>query len=573
VKKQRIVKSLSSVLFGIVLLGALAVASIWGSLLSSNPNIGVEGARRLIFNTWWYTALLGLLVLNLLLCSWDRTLWAIKLWRRASYQQGKAFYLGQESARQIALDNGLEPAVRQLKHHYTTCRVKGNSVHAQKGLVGRLGAPVAHLGVIFVLVGGLVRIVADRTGYAVFDGQVIIPESGVVDYYSVRDRSSKGSSDENSRKIALGFRLRCLDFDEEKFPHSEVPRAYTSQIEIQDGDTRVVGTINMAQPFVYKGYKFHQTSFAPDRQVERGMVEIMDASGGRRLALLDVSPRTPVPVPETPYWFETDGFSGGSRWELIKNGLAVAEGGLETPGGRSSFTVERIVSDFRIGANREVFSASDEWKNPAVLIAYHEGEKTIGEDWFFYRPEFRSMSVAKKGDLEFQFVDYRPVEKPVSNEPNSAFEVKIQVSRKTGRDMGSYWVGTGEKVYLDQPRGDDKLTSMALAESNAALPPEIETASSRSAGPFIVRYQGPTMGYDTILGVVKDPSITITYVGCILVVLGALLAFFTTYRQLWGYYDADEKRLYLALSVRGRSERPLKEFNRIVRLLKERQVR
>ena len=90
-KKHPIIKLLSSVLFGIVLLVALTIVSIWGSLLSSNPNIGVEGAREHVFNTWWYTALLGVLVVNLVLCSWDRTVWAIKLWGRASYQTGKGF--------------------------------------------------------------------------------------------------------------------------------------------------------------------------------------------------------------------------------------------------------------------------------------------------------------------------------------------------------------------------------------------------------------------------------------------------------------------------------------------------
>ncbi len=572
-KKHPIIKLLSSVLFGIVLLVALTIASIWGSLLSSNPNIGVGGAREHVFNTWWYTALLGVLVVNLVLCSWDRTVWAIKLWSRASYQRGKGFYLGQESGRQIALDGGPEPAVQELRRHYTTCRVEGNAVHAQRGLLGRLGAPVVHLGVVLVLVGGLVRMFGDRLGYAVFEGQVIISESGITDYYYVRRDRSQPLNEKNFREVPLGFQLRCLDFDEEKFPHSEVPRSYTSQVEVQDGNTRVPGIITMARPFHYKGYKFHQTSFAPNRQVERSMVEIVDARTQKRVALVDVSPRTPVAVTKTPYWFETKGLADGSQWELSQNGRVVAQGRLERPGGRASFIVERLVSDFRIGADREVFSASDEWKNPAVLIGYHEGDKRIDGDWFFYRPEFRQMSVAKRGDYDLDFVDYRSIAEETPSKSRSAFEVKIRVSRKTGEEIGIYWLRIGEKLSLDEPYAENEVTTGTLTGSEVVSSAGIGTAASEGESPFFVRYRGPTMGYDTILGVVKDPSTPITFAGCILIVLGSLLAFFITYRQLWGYYEADENRLYLALSVRGRSERPVKEYQRIVQRLQHREER
>jgi len=571
VKKHPIIKLFSSVLLGIVLLVVLTIASIWGSLLSSNPIIGVEGAREHVFNTWWYTALLGVLVVNLVLCSWDRTVWAIKLWGRASYQRGKGFYLRQKSGRQIALDDGLEPALQELRRHYTTCRVEGNAVHAQKGLLGRLGAPVVHLGVVLVLVGGLVRMFGDRLGYAVFEGQVIIPESETVEYYYVRRDRTQPLNEKNFRKVPLGFQLRCLDFDEEKFPHSEVPRSYSSQVEVQDGDTRVLGIITMARRFQYKGYKFHQTSFAPNRHVERTVVEIVDARTQKRVALVDVSPRTPVAVAKTPYWFETEGLADGSRWELSQNGRMVAQGRLERPRERASFIVERLVSDFRIGADREVFSASDEWNNPAVLIGYHEGDKRIDENWFFYRPEFHQMSTAKRGNYDFEFVDYRSSAEEAPSESESAFEVNIRVSRKTGEEIDSYWLRIGEKLSLDEPYAEDEMTTGTLTGSEVVSSAGIGSADSEGRGPFLVRYRGPTMGYDTILGVAKDPSTPITFAGCILIVLGPLLAFFMTYRQLWGYYDADENRLYLALSVRGKSEGPVKEYQRIVQRLQHRE--
>jgi cytochrome c biogenesis protein ResB len=432
---------------------------------------------------------------------------------------------------------------------------------------------VVHLGVVLVLVGGLVRMFGDRLGYAVFEGQVVIPESETVDYYYVRPDRSQPLNEKNFRKVPLGFQLRCLDFDEEKFPHSEVPRSYSSQVELQDGDTRVRGIITMAQPFQYKGYKFHQTSFAPNRHVERAVVEIVDARTQKRVALVDVSPRTPVAVTNTPYWFETKGLAGGSRWELSQDGRVVAQGRLERPGGQASFIVEQLVSDFRIGADREVSSASDEWNNPAVLIGYHEGDKRIDGNWFFYRPEFHQMSTAKRGDYDIEFVDYRSSAEEAPGESRSAFEVNIRVSRKTGEEIGIYWLRIGERLRLDKSYAEDEVTTGTLTGSEAVSSAGIGTAASEGESPFFVRYRGPTMGYDTILGVVKDPSTPITFAGCILIVLGPLLAFLITYRQLWGYYEADENRLYLALSVRGRSERPVKEYQRIVQRLQHREKR
>jgi hypothetical protein len=411
----------------------------------------------------------------------------------------------------------------------------------------------------------------DHLGYTVLDAQVTIPESGAIDHYYVpRDRTLP-LSEKNRREVPLGFQVRCLDFDEEKFPHSEVPRSYSSQVEIQDGEKRLLETITMAHSLNYKGYKFHQVSFFPNRQVERAMVEIVDSRTLNRVALLDISPQTPVGVPKTPYWIEIEHLADGSPWKLTHEGHMVAQGLLERPAERFSYRVERLVTDFRMGPNQEVFSASDEWKNPAVLIGYLEEDKKVGENWFFYRPEFRRMSVAKRGQYDLEFVDYRASAEDVSHTSASPFEVRIQVTRKTGAQIGSYWVRVGEKISLDEPHADAEVTSPTLTDSQVVTPSGIQTPDPKGDTSFLVRYRGPTTGYSSVLGMTKDPSIPLTYAGCLLIVLGPLLAFFTTYRQLWAYYDEDEKQLYLALSVRGRSEGPVKEYHRIVQRLQDRE--
>jgi cytochrome c biogenesis protein ResB len=79
----------------------------------------------------------------------------------------------------------------------------------------------------------------------------------------------------------------------------------------------------------------------------------------------------------------------------------------EVPGSQATVRVERYVADFRIDSRtREVYSASDEPRNPAVHVALRENGNDLGAQWAF----LLHGGMHEAGDQpEVEFLDYEPV--------------------------------------------------------------------------------------------------------------------------------------------------------------------
>lgn len=67
--------------------------------------------------------------------------------------------------------------------------------------------------------------------------------------------------------IDLPFAVVLRDFSASFFPASEVPAAFTSQVQVQDGPSTFTAEIGMNEPLRYRGWVFYQSSYlaGPDR--------------------------------------------------------------------------------------------------------------------------------------------------------------------------------------------------------------------------------------------------------------------------------------------------------------------
>jgi len=131
------------------------------------------------------------------------------------------------------------------------CSVK--VVCGGRSLLYKAGVTAAHIGVLLILAGAYCNI---RVG---FDGVIYLPE-GVPQSLFIQ---------ENEKDKELGFEVRCDDFNTEYYENIPRAKSYTTRLSILDGDRTVIATVDVNQPFQYKGITFFQYDYGidPSREI------------------------------------------------------------------------------------------------------------------------------------------------------------------------------------------------------------------------------------------------------------------------------------------------------------------
>lgn len=261
-------KTFASVKLTIVLLLTLAATSIIGTLIPQNetPVAYVqafgESFYRLfallglfdMYHSWWFRALILLLVGNIIICSIDRlqSTWKILFVRNprfniARYRQlkNRVNYKAEGAADQ--LKNRYQPVIsRSFRYHRIEATDDGIAIYGESGRWTRLGVYLVHFSVVLLLIGGLIGSIFG------FDGFVNIPEGE-----SVRSIQLTNSN----QKMPLGFEVRCDDFNVD-FYDSGTPKEFRSRLTIlKQGKTVLQKDIIVNDPLRYEGISFYQSSY------------------------------------------------------------------------------------------------------------------------------------------------------------------------------------------------------------------------------------------------------------------------------------------------------------------------
>ena len=261
-------KTFASVKLTIVLLLTLAATSIIGTLIPQNetPVAYVQAFGEFLYrlfallglfdmyHSWWFRALILLLVGNIVICSIDRlqATWKILFVRNprfniARYRQlkNKVDYKDDGDADQ--LKNRYEPVIsRGFRYHRLEDTDDGFAIYGESGRWTRLGVYVVHSSVVLLLIGGLIGSIFG------FDGFVNIPEGESV-------RSIQLTN--GNQKMPLGFEIRCDDFNVE-FYDSGTPKEFRSRLTIlKQGKAVVQKDIIVNDPLRYEGISFYQSSY------------------------------------------------------------------------------------------------------------------------------------------------------------------------------------------------------------------------------------------------------------------------------------------------------------------------
>ena len=265
---DRLWKLFASVKLTIVLLLTLATTSIIGTLIPQNeaPMAYFETFGAFLFrifsllgffdmyHSWWFRALILLLVVNIVVCSIDRlqATWKIIFVRHprfnlARYRQlkNRADSIHDGDAEQ--LKTLYQPVIaRRFRYHRTEETAEGFAIYGERGRWTRLGVYVVHFSVVLLLIGGLIGSIFG------FDGFVNIAEGESAQSIQLRN---------SNQKLQLGFEVRCDDFSVD-FYDSGAPKEFRSSLTIlKQGKAVVQKDIIVNDPLRYEGISFFQSSY------------------------------------------------------------------------------------------------------------------------------------------------------------------------------------------------------------------------------------------------------------------------------------------------------------------------
>ncbi len=265
----------ASVKLTVVLLLTLAVTSIIGTLIPQNESpqayleaFGVFLYRFFnilgffdLYHSWWFQALMLLLVLNVLVCSIDRlsATWRIIFPERPNFNLSRFRRL---EPKERFTKKGSADALKQryqaiVCRGFRCCRVEetdsGYAIFGERGRWTRIGVYIVHLSVICMLVGG---VIGSMFG---FEGFVNLAPGDTTQQIQLRNRN---------QVLQLDFKIRCDDFKVRFYP-SGAPEEFRSSLSIIEGDKVVKSQdIIVNDPLHYKGISIFQASYGqlPARQ-------------------------------------------------------------------------------------------------------------------------------------------------------------------------------------------------------------------------------------------------------------------------------------------------------------------
>lgn len=248
---------LSSMKLGIVLLLVMAFISIIGTIwVQKDPFTGREDFVG-FYNAWYFRLLMGLLALNLLVCSLNRWKSITSTLKGPKVEFGENFVKNLKSGSGFKLKTEPQQAAEKIK---ALLKKKGYRVFSaqeedtfklasDKGHLGILGPYLTHLSFIIIIVAILVKF----SGYSGFEGNL----TGLVGQtYDLTHLSGlQGTVDP-----ADNFNVKINDFRTEYRPDGSVKQWY-SDVTVIDGNETRDFSIYVNNPLVHKGIKFYQMSY------------------------------------------------------------------------------------------------------------------------------------------------------------------------------------------------------------------------------------------------------------------------------------------------------------------------
>jgi cytochrome c biogenesis protein len=370
---RRVWQPLSSVRTGIVLLIAVGLAVLAGTVILQRPInepnklhqayspevLRWMDALRLtdVFHSWWFILLLALLAANIVVVSIDRFPAAWRFYSRPYRRAEPHFLRSLRAQRQIPIGDAAE-AVERARQAFRQMGLKpqcvGNdrgsvSVYAERHRIARMAPFVVHASLLLILAGGIVDAIWGYKGFIALG----------------KGESSNQLELPDGRHKPLSFAIRCDGAGQENYADGTPKRWWSKLAVVQDGREVLRKEIAVNDPLTFGGVRFYQASYGPTGDVTGVKVAATASAGQTREFVL----RPDAPV------------------ELDEN---------------TTVRLAEFIPDFTV-VNNQMQKRSDEPNNPAVQIAVDS--KTAGSKKVWLFPKFPEFSHGDSGAYKFSVTD------------------------------------------------------------------------------------------------------------------------------------------------------------------------
>ena len=273
---DNIVDFLASVKLALVILIALAVAAVGGTIVPQNEPLqnylrgyGPKFYTFLsyldmydMYNSWWFRTLMALLVVNLVVCSLKRLPATRLLARPANPQKISVGFLEKQAFNiSVILPGDPEKHQQRLTDIFSrrfgrpvlTKRDWGSLCTAHKGAYSRYGVYLVHASLLFIVLGGLVG------GLLGFSAFLNLTEGQTADQVIGRRPAAA---------LTLPFSVR-LDKFVVRFYNTGAPAEFRSDVTIiENGQEVKKAGIRVNHPLTWRGVTFYQSGYGPAQAPE-----------------------------------------------------------------------------------------------------------------------------------------------------------------------------------------------------------------------------------------------------------------------------------------------------------------
>ena len=240
-----------------------------------------------LFHSWWFTALMLSLALNLIACSFERL---PRIWYLVRYPQRRLDHVTGLRFKTPPVASALDAdavAARLREHGYRTQVIDGTYVFAERGRYARFGVWVVHISLLLILGGGVFgRLTA-------FEGTASVPQNGGVTTSFIQ-RNPDGSEFKHRLVDQDGkpFLVQCTDFRLKEFEPGR-PKAFESDLVVYEdqgsaepGRELARTTITVNHPLRYGGLTFYQASYSQLDEGQRAKMTLFDKASGKSRSLM-----------------------------------------------------------------------------------------------------------------------------------------------------------------------------------------------------------------------------------------------------------------------------------------------
>lgn len=206
-----------------------------------------------VYRTWWYLGLLIVFGTSLTACTFTRQLPALKTARRWKYyEEPRQFH---KLALSAELDDISVQSLKEILHKrkYTIFQEpeKQDILYARKGIIGRIGPIIVHVGIVTILLGG---ILGAMTG---FIAQEMISSGDTFQVKNIID-AGPWANFQNLKDWSVRVNRFWIDYT----PTGGIDQFYSDMSVLNNqGEEIDHQKIFVNQPLRYRGVTFYQTDW------------------------------------------------------------------------------------------------------------------------------------------------------------------------------------------------------------------------------------------------------------------------------------------------------------------------